>query len=61
MDDNSELDLSGIFCGVLLIAGMAHFQIIEDSLSVGLKIELLFLHMCHQSEILHSLIFIQEW
>ena len=40
--DNSELDLSGIFCGVLLIAGRAHLQIIEDSSSVGLKIELLF-------------------
>ena len=42
MGDNSELDLSGIFCGVLLIAGRAHLQIIEDSSSVGLKIELLF-------------------
>ena len=42
MDDSSKLDLSGIFCGVLLIAGRAHLQNIEDSLSVGLKIELLF-------------------
>ena len=42
MDDNSELDLSGIFCGVLLIAGRAHLQNIEDSSSVALKIELLF-------------------
>ena len=42
MGDNSELDLSGIICGVLLIALGAHLQIIEDSLSVGLKIELLF-------------------
>ena len=42
MGDNSKLDLSGIFCGVLLIAGIAHLQIIEDSWSVGLKIGLLF-------------------
>ena len=42
MGDNSELDLSDIFCGVLLFAGTAHLQIIEDSSSVGLKIELLF-------------------
>ena len=42
MGDNSELDLSGIFCGDLLIAGRAPLQIIEDSSFVGLKIELLF-------------------
>ena len=42
MGDNSELDLSGIFCGFLFIAGTAHLQIIEDSSSVDLKIELLF-------------------
>ena len=42
MGDNSELDLSGIFCGVLFIAGTAHLQIIEDLSSVDLKIELLF-------------------
>ena len=30
------------FVVFFLIAGMAHLQIIEDSLSVGLKIELLF-------------------
>ena len=40
--DNSKLDLSGIFCGVLLIAGRAHLQIIENLSSVGLKVELLF-------------------
>ena len=39
MGDNS--DLSGIFCGVLLIAGRTHLEIIEDSSFVGLKIELL--------------------
>ena len=37
MGDNSKLDLSGIFCGVLLIAGRAHLQNIEDSSSIGLK------------------------
>ena len=42
MGDNSELGFSGIFCGVLLIAGRAHLQNIEDSSSAGLKIELLF-------------------
>ena len=42
MGDNSELGLSGIFCGVLLIAGREHLQNIEDSSSVGLMIGLLF-------------------
>ena len=42
MGDSCELDISGIFCGVLLIAGRGHLQIIEDSSSVDIKIELLF-------------------
>ena len=42
MGDNSEFDLSGIFCGVLFIAGTAHLQIIEDSSSADFKKELLF-------------------
>ena len=40
--NNRKLDVSGIFCGVLFLSGTAHLQIIEDSSSVDLKIELLF-------------------
>ena len=40
--NNREFDHLSIFCGVLLIAGRAHLQNIEELSSVTLKIELLF-------------------
>ena len=42
MGDNGELDFLGIFFVLLIVAGRVHLQNIEDSSSVGLKIELLF-------------------
>ena len=58
--NNKEFDVEDIFWGVLLIASRAHFQNIKDSSLITISLiqdRVTILHMCHQSEILHSLIF----